>query len=236
MNRHDRRAQEKQRTEALRRANARLKTEMPLRYNQMDQITDDLLAEQTAEDLVPCQKGCAHCCEQMITVSLVEAEYLVVRYPRIVEEVRAELERQETLAQELGVDAMQSRGRTAREGLAALQSDASQRFLARWFYQRIPCAFLDPTTKTCRVYDARPIGCRTHFAVGHPPEVCDHRVDPDRPDQPEAAQMRALDTTSVLLSKPSQQISELDLARRQGALLMAPFPIAVLSALTSFKG
>jgi len=220
VNRHERRAQEAQQSKNLARANARLKTHMSDAYRSLDDGLLDAALRSTAEGHPPvCEKGCAYCCDQLVVGMMVEAEYIVQRYPRVVAEVAPELMRQEDEMQRSGVEDL----RILAEGPEAI---AKQKFLDRWFAKRIPCAFLDPLTKECRVYDARPIACRSHYAVQPNPKDCDVRPTEDTVGAPPV--MTPLYIDDALAAAPGVSLVEHE--RRPQQLIMGPLQTLVLYA------
>lgn len=108
-------------------------------------------------------KGCASCCEQSLVISYAEAVLIVERFPGVVHEVKPELERQEMLA--------------ARLGAHDLPTALSEDYAFAWWKSRTPCAFLDPETRACRVYEARPLVCRNHAVMDQDPALCGLRAD-----------------------------------------------------------
>lgn len=122
----------------------------------------ELKAQGTLER-VSCRRGCSHCCEQSIIIPYAEALLIVAKHLTVVREVRRELERQEMLA--------------ARLGAVDWDSASSPDFLFSWWRTRTPCAFLDPVTRDCRVYDDRPTVCRHYGVIDDKPEWCAIRVD-----------------------------------------------------------
>jgi Fe-S-cluster containining protein len=225
MNRHDRRANEAQHKAALTRANARLKTGMSEVYNQLDQVIDKVVEDVEQSTTVSCSKGCAYCCDQMVSASLVEVEYIVARYPALVQKAVAELRQQEARMVELGVHLMREAG------------VQRQIFLDRWYKQRIPCVFLDRETKECRVYEARPYACRSHFAITQPAEVCDSRPDPDVPGgYDNRPMMTTIDTQQIAESHPTQLLSQLYIERHgRERFILGPLQTILLYAVNGTR-
>lgn len=229
MNRHERRADEVQRKAAIARANAQLKTQMSDAYDKLDQVIDAEVDKVRAETTISCTKGCAFCCDQVITGTLIEAEYIVARYPALAHAAAPELRRQEARMSELGLADMGL-------GLQGPEAERRQHFLDRWYAQRVPCAFLDPATKECRIYDARPYACRAHFAITQPASICDARPDPDKPNGYDVPMMSALDTSPIAESEASGRFAEVYIARHgRERLIMSVLPVLVLAVLEGGK-
>jgi Fe-S-cluster containining protein len=228
MNRHERRAEDVQHKAALARANARLKTQMSDVYNKLDHVIDEVVAKVSQKTTISCSKGCAYCCDQVVTSTLLEAEYIAARYPALVKQAVPELRRQEARMLELGMSDMSI-------GFGADNDVKRQQFLARWYLQREPCVFLDPQTKECRIYAARPYGCRAHFAITQPAIVCDARANPDDPND-NTPQMTAIDTLSIVESAPSVLMSDLYMERHgKGRLIMGPLQVLLLYLMEGSK-
>lgn len=89
-----------------------------------------------------CKAGCAHCCHSNVEVLPEEAEriarWLIAR--RTPEQLEA-----------------------LKDLLLAAAPFVASGSKARWDAQ-VPCALLDPETKTCTAYEVRPIACRAHRA------------------------------------------------------------------------
>lgn len=181
MNRHERRAQAAQGRHTakppdhkarLERANQKLSGLVRKAYDDYDGMMAQFLA-QTGHtgDRIPCKEGCAHCCDQVVLLTVPEAFEIAIRYPEVVEDVRNELERHEELSRQLGIT---ERVVNIFDRSAAADAERTA-YLDRWFEARIPCAFLDPESKRCRIYASRPLNCRSYFVHDQPAERCGYR-------------------------------------------------------------
>lgn len=171
MNRAERReaeARAKKHTEALIRANKKLAV-VETTYREHDVALHNAITQVVGYDRVPCKIGCAHCCEQMVLISIPEGLHIALRYPEVVREVWQKLDRHEKLAKTLGIN---NDSINIYDDSCRAERD---RFHEAWWNERETCAFLDAKTKTCRIYDARPLACRNYVVTDHPPEVCGHR-------------------------------------------------------------
>lgn len=54
--------------------------------------------------------------------------------------------------------------------------DQVQAMASLYWKERLPCAFLDQTSRTCRVYGDRPSQCRIHYVTTEP-ERCSREVE-----------------------------------------------------------
>lgn len=116
-------------------------------YRQLDEPLQKFAADNGAT----CQKGCAHCCNRQVFISMPEAV---------------------AIAEDLLLDPAKAADvvRRCYEMLPRLKLDANAHFK-----QAIPCVFLTGE-KECGVYDSRPMPCRHHF-VASPPSDCSPMVD-----------------------------------------------------------
>ena len=105
-------------------------------------IGDDIIGEVMAGETVDCQKGCAWCCHQLVIVTNWEDG------ERILEVVRQVMTEEEFAEFDQRV----------REQAAAIESMGHERAEAR--------AWTCPLLKNdeCRVYEVRPVACRTVFS------------------------------------------------------------------------
>lgn len=173
MNRHERRAQKSHKRESLGRANARLRALMTETYRDFDfDLERDLDTCKVDRDRIPCRQGCAHCCEMAIFISLPEAHAIVLNHRDVVLEVHDELERQEILGKEAGLS------KEVLDIFDMTTGPARQAFNDKWWNLRRPCAFLDRESKTCRIYENRPLACRGHLVIDTDPRQCDARPLP----------------------------------------------------------
>lgn len=161
--------------ERIKRANKVIRSFIEPTYERFDaDLQKDLRNAGISLSRIPCKKGCAHCCEMAIFVSLPEAALIVERYPQVVRSVRGELMRQEALTLELGVTEAILNIFDQRPETTAARSAFNRRF----WETKTPCPFLDKTTKACRVYEARPLACRNHTVVDLDPKNCGIRTAP----------------------------------------------------------
>jgi Fe-S-cluster containining protein len=165
MNRRTRRIAKAMKRVAMPVASAQLRSVVQRTHRRFDREFAARIDAEGKRAHVPCAPGCAACCERAVVLTWAEADLIVAQHPDVVAEVLPELERHNTLLAELGA------GRAARTLSDTSAQEEHSELLARWFTQRVPCAFLDAASKHCRVYESRPLACRSH-AVTSPPEVC----------------------------------------------------------------
>ena len=96
-----------------------------------------------------CKRGCAHCCSMLATIHVMEGLLLA----------------REALK-------LPSWRRIAMKARSASIAGRGIYDTAEYFAKGIECPLLDPESKDCMVYEARPGPCRQHFAAS-PPEMCD---------------------------------------------------------------
>ena len=98
-----------------------------------------------------CHAGCANCCKQAIRASAQEVEYIfdyLARHEIDIDFDRDRLERQTKAAGKVEAQKDQSEWRRNLTG-----DDQN-------------CIFLDPASRHCAIYPARPLNCRNYFSVG----------------------------------------------------------------------
>ena len=172
---------------------------------------------------IQCGKGCAHCCEHFVSVTVsqavVIADYLYAsenamavflrnydKWLKSIEEnpqaviIFSSLEEDTTLSAEV---------RTS-----------PQELLHAYFTFAVPCPFLDKTR--CAIYAVRPLCCAAYFAVT-PPEFC--RADVSSPPlvlevKPSEKNLRAL----VQLADPRLSLHQESLPKLVYKLLTAGLP------------
>lgn len=112
-----------------------------------------------ASAMASCRRGCAGCCHNLVGATLAEGVLLASR-----------LTEDPALAVDAGaiVSALQRQLKL----IGGLDASKSYGYLSA----KEPCAFLDRTSNECRVYEHRPVACRTYYVVSDP-EQC----SPDRP-------------------------------------------------------
>jgi Fe-S-cluster containining protein len=113
----------------------------------------------SASGMASCKRGCVSCCHNLVGASLAEGVLLASR-----------LDEDPALRRDAA--AITAALRAQLSFISGLDASKPYGYLAA----KIPCAFLDPETKDCRVYEHRPTACRTYYVVSDP-EQC----SPDRP-------------------------------------------------------
>lgn len=163
MNRLGRRTREQLADQETRqkRANGQLRALVRAHYARVDTHHDRAFALPGATQPT-CTKGCAHCCNFIIFCEGAEAQYIVDHYPAETARAVPIMRRQQERLQ--AATTRQDRVDTLTKG----DQEALKRVAAAWADLYEPCGFLDPVTKECTVYEARPHPCRTYFVVTEP--------------------------------------------------------------------
>lgn len=124
---------------------------------------------------VSCQRGCTHCCRQLVPVAPLEAKRLsevIAALPA--EQRRTVLDRFAaalTKLEQAGL--LSAKTVTGQRALLSQEADAVAAWndVSRRYYElRIDCPFLE--NDACAIYDERPIACREYNAVT-PPSLCE---------------------------------------------------------------
>jgi Fe-S-cluster containining protein len=116
---------------------------------------------------VSCKAGCTHCCHQLISLNIFEAEALAAWIQTLPET------RQKQLADRfhktlLKISAAELIDRMVDEDWFVESSTAKQ-LAVDYLYKRIPCPFLEE--ERCSIYPMRPLICR-EYMVTSPPVHC----------------------------------------------------------------
>lgn len=114
-------------------------------------IAKDRKSHPDREAKLSCKKGCSHCCNIQVMIAEDEADLLHEVAKR--DNIPLDTERLEAQA-------------------AWTEDD----YPAHFFSGKAACVFLDPETKVCRVYEERPMACRSYL-VASPPEDCEPSPD-----------------------------------------------------------
>lgn len=128
---------------ADRSAARRVTRRLPVIREEVDARYNRQLVEEQLGTTVACQKGCAHCCHQLVSVSMMEAVDIhlhVQKHPLLAYRVRQWVSAQVPLLM---------------KGMTAPQ----------WFALQKRCVFLDGNN-ACSIYERRPFPCRWLMALG----------------------------------------------------------------------
>ncbi|HMJ16596.1 MAG TPA: YkgJ family cysteine cluster protein [Polyangiaceae bacterium] len=136
--------------------------QMAARVREVYDQHDTAMARSLQTENVQCRRGCAACCNQFVGVSYPEAVAIYVRYPALVNELLPRLAEDSALLEEIVV----ARGIDENDFLPS--ADVRNAICHDWWKLRRPCTFLDPETKDCRIYEARPASCRTYHVTSDP--------------------------------------------------------------------
>lgn len=124
---------------------------------------------------ISCQRGCTHCCRQLVPVAPLEAKRLAEVIAALPDEKRKQvLDRFAKALKQLEdaglLSAKQIQGQRA---LMSKETDATAAWndVSRRYYElRLDCPFLE--NDSCSIYEDRPIACREYNAVT-PPALCE---------------------------------------------------------------
>jgi Fe-S-cluster containining protein len=167
VNRHQRRAEESEaRSAAKVRANdvMRRLTRNAERFDAELQQRIDASGRRAD---ITCSAGCAACCDQALMLTFAEALHIVEKYEPLVRSLLPTLIEHDNIMLDAPFD--MNRVSTITDPSTTTYRDT---FLKWWFGRRIPCAFLDAETKRCRIYDRRPLACRSHLVMDDP-KICE---------------------------------------------------------------
>lgn len=114
--------------------------------------TDRAIEERAAQLGATCRKGCSDCCSLLISVTFPEAVAIA-----------------ETLLTD-PAHALRLKGLLPRlhAQIATIVEGIQRQEPGHYFRSAQPCVLLDPASKTCTVYAARPSTCRLHYVVTDP--------------------------------------------------------------------
>lgn len=174
-------------------------------YEAADRVLEESFARARGkgEPPVSCRAGCAHCCDQMVSIGTADALTLA-EYVAAVPDAPAWIER---IAE------------AARGTPPTLTRRA-------YFDRRIPCVFLDRESKRCRVYERRPAACRLHFVVT-PAENCSHN-GPGTATATAKLDLRPLEAEVGRLDLAIHEQNP-----RLGVRAVAPLPLMIIWALAN---
>ena len=119
-----------------------------------------------------CAQGCAHCCYFPIIITKMEAK-LILEYI----DCLSQKEKDDVLQH---LKAYYQRERERLQQVCSIDFTEDPCFKEKYISSRLPCPFLDLTTNTCKVYEVRPIPCRTYLNYCNP-NVCAQSLIPDEP-------------------------------------------------------
>lgn len=172
------------------------------------QKLDGAMAEAGKKLEVTCTKGCADCCYQMVSMSLVEALAIIDHIYKKANRAVHFKSRSLPIIQE--------------QSELFLKGSVTVRM---WFELQVPCVFLTQDN-LCSVYDVRPVACRT-YAVVSDPKLCS-------PESGAAQKVGAVDNRKMI--KHSLAVTW-EIAKELGVLdTHAPMPVALMLAHKLFAG
>lgn len=121
------------------------------------------LARTSRGSTVPCKRGCSACCSEPLIVT----QYCM---PPIIEKIRAMPKAERAAIKKRIVEWVRL---LHEKGIHRDSTDPDLDFAAWHRAPKPVCPLLDRATGDCSVYEARPIGCRSHVVVDEDPSACD---------------------------------------------------------------
>lgn len=133
-------------------------------YKHFDVAIENLFKKARAEgSTIPCKKGCHACCYEAVLMTHFEAEPFVEALRALPKDVRRGIK----------LRLLEWFKRMKKAGIKF----AGEPNRSAYYKVHVACPALDPETKTCLIYAARPIACRAHHIVDASPEVCSNIVN-----------------------------------------------------------
>lgn len=145
-----------------------------LAYQKLLKVVDEQI--QKIEDQVDfspsCFKGCAHCCYHPIIVTRMEAKLIIQWINNQPQKDR------ENILSHLKHYYKKNEMSISKTCTISFEDDASYKH--KYIAEHLSCPFLDLETNSCKVYEVRPIPCRTYLNYGNP-QVCADEFMPKEP-------------------------------------------------------
>jgi uncharacterized protein len=128
--------------------------------------------EQKVQVRPTCDKGCAYCCYFPIITTKLEAK-LIMAY---IDSLPAK--KHEEILKHLAAYFQANQKKLQK--MCSIDFDEDVQFKEKYIAGQLPCPFLDLQTNTCKVYEVRPVPCRTYLNYCNP-NVCAQSYIPDEP-------------------------------------------------------
>lgn len=113
-----------------------------------------------------CTEGCSHCCYNPIILTKVEAKLITQHIEEMPQPQKQQLITQlETYYTSNYL-----------EKVMQIDFQTDQNYKLNYIKKQIPCPMLDQETKSCKIYDVRPVQCRTHKNYCDPKVCADHPI------------------------------------------------------------
>ena len=137
-----------------------LKTNLPAYYDQVNQVIG--VYNQCSPTPITCKMGCTYCCNNIVSVTAIEAMNIWYQLFTHFTEEQIEDYKKEFISRRDKMDQLQH--------LAVDINDLCTKYVAA----NLPCQFIDDEKK-CSIYEARPMSCRNINVVSDP-EYCSDLV------------------------------------------------------------
>ncbi|WP_429673675.1 YkgJ family cysteine cluster protein [Bacillus pumilus] len=171
----------------------------------------------------PCQKGCYNCCYDDFSITEIEFEFIMRELKtwskdRVEKIYDTALDQCETIKNERPDTWRNLEIYTPNDGTIIVEQMKKHMTVGR---NSFPCPLLDPETKSCSVYDSRPLICRsfgsTHHRINQATrvEICEYI-----PDSVEHATM-----TPNVNDETAETIEYVHLRLPDGSIQQRPYPI-----------
>ena len=115
-----------------------------------------------ARQIASCKKGCDSCCYQLTAASLAEGALIAAHI-------------MESASWTSELRALRTRLQQDSDEIRAMGT-AGKAKSYQWMERKKGCPFLDKKAGECRIYNVRPLACRTYYVVSDPANC-----SPDRP-------------------------------------------------------
>lgn len=128
--------------------------------------------EQSVNIEPSCYKGCAYCCYFPIIVTKAEAKLMIEYINSLPNDEKQEI-----------LEHLNHYFKTYHDKIlkaCSIHFEDDRSFKESYIRKQLPCPFLDTKTNTCKVYEVRPIPCRTYLNYCHP-AVCAENDVPKEP-------------------------------------------------------
>lgn len=128
--------------------------------------------EQKVQIRPTCVQGCAHCCYFPIITTKMEAKLMIDYIDHL------PTKEKEAISAHLATYFQIYKEKL--EQVCSIDFEENPDFKQQYIAKQLPCPFLDTGTNTCKIYEVRPIPCRTYLNYCNP-NVCAASYIPEEP-------------------------------------------------------
>ncbi|WP_027410755.1 YkgJ family cysteine cluster protein [Anoxybacteroides tepidamans] len=115
-----------------------------------------------------CEKGCAYCCYFPIIITKMEAKLMMAYIDSLPAAEKEDIH--------IHLVKYFQKNKEKLQKLCAIDFTEAPDFKEQYIVERLPCPFLDLKTNTCKVYEVRPIPCRTYLNYCSPKACADSYI------------------------------------------------------------